>query len=633
MYSREPRKSTNSASDASHQNQFASKPFIIPQPRFDTEQPESEQTPDSQTEQGQAKPQGTWTNASMFTHRPVPKPPKIQLKPKINQPGDKYEQEADQVAEKVVQKIHTPQTPPAETSNNTLKIRRQPLAANGEQVQNQPVKVEALVQQNQSPPTIQRRLPEQNELSKLTREDAPNREQHLEGLENLLKHQMRMLIELIRQEKRKPINEREQENDMDILDKVEALVPDLIKKYTNLHEISTSKDPDALMALSEAIIKVYPKAKLGDPHLLNTPPTDDIEKENLQTLVNNANAIFAQIRKKDIQEVFGEAKVSEALTKFENGRIAMKELHQKDKILTDLSGHYEEVGIAGATIYQEFIFIPPKIINSPNDHESIATMIHESMHAGNSDVGDLGYMEDPTFRKLPEDVKIANAAHYEVIAWRILQGESSPWNGVFKPAGSGEEGEEEPALTPIEELLREVSETLRKAMTISLQIHQEFVDAYKYPEDWTVIDSGVSYKDFLPYWSKVENLTVHKKTDIDEDSNNSVVRDPAKQPVSLIDIALSEAFGHNLRYLLGHVPTTEDDLNEIVALGLSSQDLKQFKTSQELAEKSLLLIKAMLMEVMGLNQKPKRGIKAIEILSQTSPQDVYKPRDPNSFPD
>ncbi|HLP87005.1 MAG TPA: hypothetical protein VK184_00135 [Nostocaceae cyanobacterium] len=137
MYSRQQKKVQNSASQASRKNQFAAKPFIV-QPKFDRE------TPDSQPEQEQVKPQGTWTNASMFTYRPVPKTPTVQRKLNIENSENQHEQEPEvvnqinQIPAKSLDQQNLQSktkllraksdnllTKPAQTKNNSISISRQ----------------------------------------------------------------------------------------------------------------------------------------------------------------------------------------------------------------------------------------------------------------------------------------------------------------------------------------------------------------------------------------------------------------------------------------------------------------------------------------------------------------------------
>jgi hypothetical protein len=83
MYSRQYRTSKQPNSEPATTSQFARKPFTV-QPQPETSIPE--QTPDSQTQQEQAKlSQSNWPDVSMFTYRPpTAPPPRVQPKRNID---------------------------------------------------------------------------------------------------------------------------------------------------------------------------------------------------------------------------------------------------------------------------------------------------------------------------------------------------------------------------------------------------------------------------------------------------------------------------------------------------------------------------------------------------------------------
>lgn len=90
-------------------NQFAPRRFVV-QPQTE----EQNQTPDLQAK-SQITPVKNFANISMFPpdYQP-PSPPRVQMKLTIGEPGDKYEQEADNVAADVVLRINSPETPPVQ---------------------------------------------------------------------------------------------------------------------------------------------------------------------------------------------------------------------------------------------------------------------------------------------------------------------------------------------------------------------------------------------------------------------------------------------------------------------------------------------------------------------------------------
>jgi hypothetical protein len=95
---------------------------------------------------------------------------------------------------------------------------------------------------------------------------------------------------------------------------------------------------------------------------------------------------------------------------------------------------------------------------------------------------------------------------------------------------------------------------LRTAWTIGLNLHTLLLDVYRNPRLWTTRRLGGTFRGGLPYWSKVEKLTIHRKTDIDPTAAN-----PARHPVSQIDMALSEGLVRKLAQVMDAVPQNEAD--------------------------------------------------------------------------
>ncbi|AFZ24172.1 hypothetical protein Cylst_1923 [Cylindrospermum stagnale PCC 7417] len=106
MYSGQHRSTKNSAnsSDKPAPSQFAPRGFVV-QPKAEEVAPQQEQTPESETQQEETKQdQGGLIDFSKLRPRPSPaRTPRLQMKLTIGQPGDKYEQEGDQMAQDVVQ--------------------------------------------------------------------------------------------------------------------------------------------------------------------------------------------------------------------------------------------------------------------------------------------------------------------------------------------------------------------------------------------------------------------------------------------------------------------------------------------------------------------------------------------------
>ncbi|HLO86232.1 MAG TPA: hypothetical protein VK203_14660 [Nostocaceae cyanobacterium] len=120
MYHKQHRNSQNNSHSphTSATNQFAPPKFFV-QPQVEEGTQEQEQTSKAESESSQAT-NNNWPDVSMFTYRRAPAPPpRVQMKLKIGAANDQYEQEADQVAQDVVQRLHTPQDPPVENKEQT----------------------------------------------------------------------------------------------------------------------------------------------------------------------------------------------------------------------------------------------------------------------------------------------------------------------------------------------------------------------------------------------------------------------------------------------------------------------------------------------------------------------------------
>jgi hypothetical protein len=182
---------------------------------------------------------------------------------------------------------------------------------------------------------------------------------------------------------------------------------------------------EVLTRASNALLAVRPDLTLGDPNLIDTGPRSGTADEaNLTRLVANTKVVFDAIiagsHDTSVGQVFGAGNIATAKAKYRRGRLWMQRLERRDKIVTDRSGYSEEVALGGLTGFHDQIALSPDVIDNPDDAESIITLIHESLHAGNADVEDNGYIHQPSFTELTEDEKLTNAAHFEVVPRRIL---------------------------------------------------------------------------------------------------------------------------------------------------------------------------------------------------------------------
>lgn len=392
-----------------------------------------------------------------------------------------------------------------------------------------------------------------------------------------------------------------------------------------------------LIRLGQEIRTVEPTAELGSPLLIDTGPRPaTADAANITTLVGNANAIFATLagttRDADLTQVFGAGNEATAKTKYNNAKTQMDALHSTNKIVTDRSGYSGEVGLGGLSNSDQ-ISVEPSVIDNPTANESVVTLIHESMHAGNTDVHDFGYIDQPSFTVLDHPVKLTNAAHFEVVPRRIL-GASNSFPGVtFTPAGSGGT----PVLTAREQAIRDASETYRAAWTVGLNLHTIFVRLFRRPSEWNTLDlstafsgapAGAHFADTLPFWSKVERLTIHTRPVINPTGL------PDEQPITLIDIALSEGLIRKLSQGMNSVPATPADA---LALENASASLSErtAAAASVAAERDLLIRLVIRVNLGSLTGSFIRDEQVVARMAQANLpdfSDMLAVRPPGAFP-
>jgi len=282
--------------------------------------------------------------------------------------------------------------------------------------------------------------------------------------------------------------------------------------------------------------------------------------------------------------------VATAKTRYANARTQMNALHTSGDIVTDRSGYNAEAFLGGLTNSQR-ISVAPGVMDNPTSRESIITFIHESMHAGNEGVvGDGGGYIDrrDEFVRAQEPDKIANAAHYEVVPRRMLgmgaAGFAYPrvtfTPGVLAPAVAPPVGVAPPPVpagAPVVSLQQQAIAAAylawKEAWTTALNLHLLFVRNYSTPADWTRdiraefgLPAAARFTDVLPFWSKVEGLTIHNRPGV-----NPASVDPSTQPVTQIDVALSEAVVRQLARGMFTMPETEAAANALEATATAAE--------------------------------------------------------------
>jgi Domain of unknown function (DUF4157) len=393
-------------------------------------------------------------------------------------------------------------------------------------------------------------------------------------------------------------------------------------------------EKDQLERHVNAIEKVRPDLTLGDPKLIDVGPRSaTADAANLKKLVANASKVFLAIggsRNADLEQVFGKANIMLAIIKYMNGYAFMNTLAATDHVVTDRSGYNDEVGLGGLTAPLTQISLQPSCFDQPDDLESIITMIHESMHAGNPDVGDDGtYIGQPGFTEVAEDMKLKNAAHFEITPRRVLGANDSFPGKVFIPKGTSVGGVPAPVATPMEEARTAATNEFRLAWTAALNLHTQFNTVFKDQTQWNAdLGGGRKFSTSLPFWSKVENLTVHKKTVIDPASPNA-----AKQPISQIDMALSEGVVRKFVLAMELVPKTDADGTAFEAAHSTAAERTVAHASVAAHTKFLVKLVLKQAEVAPITGALARDIRVVDFLSTVDLSTMWDTRVPGAFPE
>jgi hypothetical protein len=400
---------------------------------------------------------------------------------------------------------------------------------------------------------------------------------------------------------------------------------------------------DQIAAQTAALSAVRPDLVLGDPKLIDTGPRPgSADAANIQKLVDNANKVFAEIaggkRDGDLKDVFGPGSVKEAKRRYHNGRDWMNRLQAAKKVLTDRSGYSGEVGQGGLTGHFEVIRLHPKFIDQPDEGESVVTMIHESMHAGNLDVGDKGYISQPNFEHLSTAKKLTNAAHFEVVARRILKTAKYQFTGVvFTPLADASSKGSGPKLTPKQQAITDATNMYREAWALGLNLHLLFVRVYKSPAEWDTtniagefgLPASAHFADVLPFWSKVMGLTIHERATIDSKSS-----DPSKAPVSVVDIALSEGVVRKLSRGQNSVPKTPADADKLEHDGATVAEIGAITTVADERDLLIRLVRRKLINSVtaGSEDADLKVVKTMGTAGDTWAK-ILRKRPPTAFPD
>ncbi len=432
-----------------------------------------------------------------------------------------------------------------------------------------------------------------------------------------------------------------------------------------------------LEAFAQEVRVAVPEDVLGNPNDFErgprTGPEGIADQHNIDLLANKAAEVFDQIiaghRDSDLRDVFGDSDVTVAAAKakYRRAELEMRRLQHAGKVLTDRSGYSEEAGVGGLTFFHRQIGLDHDTVDHPSKTDSISTMVHESMHAGNQDVDDLGYLGTPAFPTLDAPTKLDNAAHYEVPVYRYLD----PTNRnaypdrvhpghmqQFIPAGSGGT----PARPQRQEAIRLANRRYEAAWDSADNLHRMFLHVYEHPEEWNRVPAhdvpeggvatGLRFSQALPYWSKVQRMTVHRRSGISPaipapahhgSAPLPVPRNPAADPVTLIDLAQSEHVTRKMARgmdLTGADTLTEAHATDLERAATPAQARQIAADAQQEADVLVFLVRSQTLDrshTLGeITGPPDRDVRVIAELAKANTGDystLLTPRDPATFPD
>ena len=148
------------------------------------------------------------------------------------------------------------------------------------------------------------------------------------------------------------------------------------------------------------------------------------------------------------------------------------------------------------------------------------------------------------------------------------------------------------------------------------------------------VASGTHFAQSLPFWSKVENMTIHHRPGIAATAGN-----PSSNPVTLIDVAQSESVIRKLSD--GMEQTNDSNLTEADAVTLETKAdaTQQTKIAKSAADEAKVLVSLVRSEKLGeITGRVERDERAVDRLSKASLaasffDDVLAPQSPSSFTD
>lgn len=211
------------------------------------------------------------------------------------------------------------------------------------------------------------------------------------------------------------------------------------------------------------------------------------------------------------------------------------------KIHTDYNGDDAEIGIGGyANFVNQYVHFNRMVANDTSGAKTI--VIHEFAHLSRASIRDFGYVGSPGFDSMEDDVKVNNAAHYEIVPGWILG--SSIYGAVrdFIPMSEKTTGKAEtvPSVKVDAKTAgkRKASEFLRKAWAKALNIV-----------------SRLRFYNMNP--SEMKDRALSVCLDISEKLGLTVHLKKSNEEVTVLDIVLMEDMGHSIAEWMTILPKME----------------------------------------------------------------------------
>lgn len=392
---------------------------------------------------------------------------------------------------------------------------------------------------------------------------------------------------------------------------------------------------------ADAITHVSPALTTTDPgHITIGVRPGTRDAANLASVVAWANQLFARIATgaldTHIGQIFGAGNVAVAKQKYEAAHVRMNELFAlaPPMIVTDRSGYADEANVGGVTNHDQ-ILVASSVFDNPTSRESCVMLIHEALHAGNADVLDGGgyiYRADE-FTTAQPDVKLANAAHFEVVPRRMLgmgaRGFAYPGQ-TFLPAALAPPPPPPPVgvappppppaaapqRTPRQEAIHNTSEAFRISWALADDLHRfAWTELLNNPAEWNTRDlpaafgatAAPHFADTLPFISKVLGMTIHQRGSIDPTSAA-----PSRMPVSEVDVAISEGVVRKFNQGMNAVPASEADA---VTLENNLATPAERAAATTVAAETELLIKLVVRQIGAITTTPERDVHVVQTMS------------------